>query len=96
MEIRFEEKNFQIPDACPIDAPKNRIIKRHLREHGLPSLLASTKLAQFSGCILDELLEMGAQIVESSIEVSKQIPSSESVDDHEHHQGESIELKPAA
>ena len=52
MEIRFEEKNFQILDACPIDAPKDRIPKRHLREHGMESLLNSKKLSQFSGCIL--------------------------------------------
>ena len=88
MELRFEEKNFQIPDSCPIDAPRNRILKRHLREHGIQSLLSSTKLAQFSGCVLDELLEAGAKIVESSIEASKQVPSSESVDHHEDKQQE--------
>ena len=95
MEIKFEEKKFQIPDACPIDAPKNRVLKRHLREHGFESLLVSKKLSEFSGCVLDELLEAGAKIVESSNEASKQVPSSESVDDHGDKQAESIDLIPA-
>ena len=73
MEIRFEEKNFQIPDFCPIDGPKNRTLRRHLQEHGIESLLTSTKLSQFSSCILEDLLEKGADIIESTIEVSKQI-----------------------
>ena len=64
MEIRYGEKNFEIPDACPIDAPKNRSLKRHLQEHGVESLLTSKKLSQFSGCVLDELLSVGAELVE--------------------------------
>ena len=57
MEIKIDNRTFQIPDACPIDAPRNRDLKRHLREHGVESLLASKKFSEFSGCILDELLE---------------------------------------
>ena len=95
MEIRFEEKNFQIPDACPIDAPRNRNLRRHLREHGVESLLASKKLSQFSGCVLDDLLEAGAVIVESTVEARKEIPSSESVDHREAKLADSIELNPA-
>jgi len=94
MEIKFEEKIFQIPDACPIDAPKNRVLKRHLREHGIESLLASKKLSEFSGCVLDELLEQGAVIVES-VEANKQVPSSESTEGHPDNQGDPIEPKPA-
>ena len=75
MKILIEKKNFQIPDACPIDAPKNRILKRHLREHGIESLFTSKKLSQLSGCILGELLEEGAEIVEPGIETDKQEPS---------------------
>ena len=95
MEIKFEGKHFQIPDACPIDAPRNRNLRRHLREHGLESLLASTKLSPFSGCVLDDLLEAGAVIVDSRVQAGKHVPSSESVDQQEDKQAESIESTPA-
>ncbi len=76
--------------------PRTRILKWHLREHGVGSLLSSTKLGQFSGCVLDDLLEAGAKIVESSVEATKQVPSSESVDDHEAKQADSTGVKQSA
>ena len=72
MEIRWGDKSFQIPNVCPIDAPRNRTLKRHLREHGVESLLTSKKLSEFAGCILDELTDAGAELVEPSAEVGSE------------------------
>ena len=86
MEIKIGDRTFQIPDACPIDAPKDRILKRHLREHGIESLLASKKLSAFSGCVLDDLVKEGAEIVEPTISAKEDVPESkpsgESVNNH--------------
>ena len=87
MEIKICDRVFQIPDACPIDAPKNRTLKRHLQEHGVESLLASKKLSQFSGCVLEELLEEGAEIVDPTLSaqqvVSESKPSAAAVENHD-------------
>ena len=72
MEIRYGDKTFQIDDECSIDAPEDRVLKQHLREHGIESLLNSKKLSQFSGCILDELLEEGAELVDIDTESEDQ------------------------
>ena len=62
MEIKFEKRNFHILDSCPVDGPKKRYLKRHVREHGVSSLLESKKYSQFAVCILDELLKEGAEM----------------------------------
>ena len=63
MEIKIGERVFEVPDSCPIDAPKRRRLVRHLRDHGPESLLTSKTLAPYSQCIVDEILEAGGEPV---------------------------------
>ena len=64
MEIKIGDRVYEVPDSCPIDAPKRRRLVRHLRDHGPESLLTSKTLAPYSQCIFDEILEAGGEPVE--------------------------------
>ncbi len=70
MEIKLGDRVYQIPDACPVDAPRPSTLKRNLREHGAEAFLLSHKLAPLAGCIVDELVEAGAEIVPAEAEPS--------------------------
>ncbi len=64
MEIKLNDRTFTIPDDCPMDGPKKSTLRRNLQEHGAEAFLTSRKLSPFAGCLTDELLEAGAEIVE--------------------------------
>ena len=72
MKIRFEGKIFLIPDACPVDGPWRRNLRRHLQEHGIEGLLTSKKLSAFSGCVVDDLVKEGAEILGPTIRAGQQ------------------------
>jgi len=57
MENKIGDRVFELPDSCPIDAPKKQRLMRHLRDHGPESLLTSAMLAPFAQCILNEILD---------------------------------------
>ena len=40
-------------------------MRRNLQEHGAESFLISRKLIPFAGCLTDELLQAGAEIIET-------------------------------
>ena len=63
MEIKLNDRMFTIPDECPLDGPKKSTLRRNLQEHGAESFLTSRKLSPFAGCLNDELLEAGAEVV---------------------------------
>ena len=65
MEIKFKDRTYTIPDECPTDGPKKSTLRRNLQEHGAESFLVSRKLSPFAGCLTDELLKAGAEIVET-------------------------------
>lgn len=65
MEIKLHDRNFTIPDECPLDGPKKSTLRRNLQEHGAESFLTSRKLSHFAGCLIDELVEAGAVVVVS-------------------------------
>ena len=64
MEIEINGKTFPIADDCPLDAPKPKTLRRHLRIHGAESFMTSQSLGQFAGCVLDDLLQSGARLLE--------------------------------
>lgn len=65
MEIKFKDRTYTIPDECPTDGPKKSTLRRNFQEHGAESFLISRKLCPFAGCLTDELLKAGAEIVET-------------------------------
>ena len=64
MDLKIGDRVYPIPDECPVDAPKKKVLRRHLRAHGPESFLTSKKLSPFAGCVSDELLREGAEVVE--------------------------------
>ena len=67
MEIKLNDRMFTIPDDCPLDGPKKSTLRRNLQEHGAESFLTSRKLGLFAGCLVDELIEAGAMVVEPDV-----------------------------
>ena len=63
MKIQIGERVYDVGDSCPADAPTKRELFRHLRDHGLESLLTSTRLSQFAGCIEGIVEQEGVEVV---------------------------------
>ncbi len=63
MDIKLKDRMFTIPGECPLDGPKKSTLRRNLQEHGAESFLTSRKLSLFAGCMIDELVEAGAEVV---------------------------------
>ncbi len=74
MEIKLKDRTFTIPDDCPLDGPKKSTLRRNLQEHGAESFLTSRKLSPFAGCLTDELLKAGAEIVEPDDPINDEDP----------------------
>ena len=64
MEIRIGDRVFQVPDKCPTDSPRKRNLRRYLNRHGVESFLTSQSLAEYAGCVMDELAAAGAEVVQ--------------------------------
>ena len=64
---------FTIPDDCPLDGPKKSTLRRNLQEHGAESFLTSRKLSPFSGCLIEELVEAGAVVVEPEMDEAESV-----------------------
>lgn len=79
MEIKIEGRTYQIPDACPIEAPKKRVMRRHLRDHGAESFLTSKALSPFAGCIWDDLARAGAEVVSPTSDADVRVAGDSSV-----------------
>jgi len=79
MEIKLKDRNFTIPDECPLDGPKKSTLRRNLQEHGAESFLTSRKLSPFAGCMVEELLEAGAEVVEPEVDEAKTVATPEAV-----------------
>lgn len=63
MKVRIGDRIYEVPDSCPLDAPTTRVIKNHLKTHGLESLLTSQKLSPFAGCVDGLADQPGVEIV---------------------------------
>ena len=63
MEIKIDDRTYQIPDACPTEVPRKRVMRRHLRAHGAESFLTSKALSPFAACVWDNLAREGAEVV---------------------------------
>ena len=62
----FEPKGrvYTVGDSCRVDSPRRSIVKRHLKDHGAESPLTSERLGEFAACVMEELLESGARVLE--------------------------------
>ena len=72
MELKFGDRVFKAPDTCPSHSPSKRTLRRNIQEHGVESFLTSRKLSQFAGCVADELVQAGAEMVEPDSPLASQ------------------------
>ena len=63
MKVRIGDRVYEIPGSCPVEAPTKKELLRHLRDHGPESLLTSTRLSKFAGCIEGIVEQEGVEIV---------------------------------
>ena len=77
MEIKFKDRTYTIPDECPTDGPRKSTLRRNLQEHGAESFLISRKLSPFAGCLTDELLKAGAEVVELEDAIDEEVLESQ-------------------
>ncbi len=73
MEIQLKDRNFTIPDECPLDGPKKSTLRRNLQEHGAESFLTSRKLSPFAGCLIEELVAAGAVVIGTEVRGAKAV-----------------------
>ena len=63
MEIKLGDRTYFLPDSCSSSKRKKTTLRKELREHGAEAFLASHKLSPFAGCVTEELVEAGAELV---------------------------------
>ena len=50
-----EDKGYKVTTNCELDADTREHLLQHLDEHGVMSLLTSSKFGQYTGCFLEEI-----------------------------------------
>ena len=68
MEIKLGDRTYYLPDACASNSRKKAALWKDLQEHGAEAFLASRKLSPFAGCVTEELVAAGAEVVDSGEE----------------------------
>ena len=63
MEIKLGDRTYFIPDVCDSSSRRKAALRKDLQEHGAEAFLASRKLSPFAGCVADELVAAGAEVV---------------------------------
>jgi len=63
MEIKLGDRTYFVPDVCDSNSRRKAALRKDLQEHGPEAFLASRKLSPFAGCVTEELVAAGAEIV---------------------------------
>ncbi len=63
MEIKLGDRTYFLPDTCSSSNRRKTTLKKELQEHGPEAFLASRKLSPFAGCVAEELVAAGAELV---------------------------------
>ena len=63
MEIKLGDRTYFIPDVCDSSLRRKATLRKDLQEHGAEAFLASRKLSPFAGCVTEELIAAGAEVV---------------------------------
>jgi len=63
MEIKLGDRTYFIPDTCSSSRRRKAALRKDLQEHGAEAFLASHKLNPFAGCVTEELVAAGAELV---------------------------------
>ncbi len=68
MEIKFAGKTYLLPDVCASNNRQKAKLRKDLAEHGPESFLASHKLGLLAGCVTEDLVAAGAEVVAEELE----------------------------
>ncbi len=63
MEIKLGDRTYFISDVCDSSNRRKAALRKDLQEHGPEAFLASRKLSPFAGCVTEELVAAGAEVV---------------------------------
>ena len=63
MEIKLGDRTYFVPDVCDSNNRRKAALRKDLQEHGAEAFLASRKLSPFAGCVTEELVAAGAEVV---------------------------------
>ena len=63
MEIKFAGKTYFLPDVCASNNRQKAKLRKDLAEHGPEGFLASHKLSPLAGCVTEDLVAAGAELV---------------------------------
>ena len=63
MEIKLGDRTYFIPDTCASNSRRKAALRKDLQEHGPEAFLASRKLSHFAGCVTEELVAAGAEVI---------------------------------
>ena len=64
MEIKLGDRTYFLPDICTSNSRRKAALRKDLQEHGTEAFLASHKLSPFAGCVTEELVAAGAEVVQ--------------------------------
>ena len=63
MEIKLGDRTYFVPDVCDSNNRRKAALRKDLQEHGAEAFLSSRKLSPFAGCVTEELVAAGAEVV---------------------------------
>ena len=63
MEIKLGNRTYFVPNVCDSNNRRKAALRKDLQEHGAEAFLASRKLSPFAGCVTEELVAAGAEVV---------------------------------
>ena len=63
MEIKLGDRTYFVPDSCSSNSRRKASLRKDLQEHRAEVFLASRKLGPFAGCVVEELVTDGAEVV---------------------------------
>ena len=76
-EIKFQYNNkiFNASDNCPIERPPTKVLRKFIKDHGPEAFVTSEKYGQYAACVVGDLLDSGAEIIEETTMVKMEEPA---------------------
>ena len=79
MKFQYNNKTFDASDNCPIERPPTRVLSKFIKEHGPEAFVTSEKYGRYAACVVGELLDSGAEIIDESTPSPVVIQESEEI-----------------
>ena len=66
MEFQYNGKIFNVSNFCPIERPPTKVLSKFIKDHGPEAFITSEKYGQFAACVVGDLLDRGAEIIDET------------------------------